>query len=151
MPQATETYQQLQKLGAGGASLAASGLADLALYDGRYRDAQQIFEKGAAADVAAKTPDRAADKFVMLAYANLLRRDKPSAVVAAERALTNSQSLKIRFMAARTFVEAGETSKGKKLAASLASELQVEPQAYGRLVEGEASLNEHDSQQAPSR
>ena len=148
LPQAAESYQQLQNLGAGGASLAASGLGDLALYEGRYRDAQQIFEKGAAADVAAKTPDRAADKFVMLAYGDLLRGDKPSASVAAEKALTNSQSLKIRFMAARTFVEAGETAKGKKLAASLASEVQVEPEAYGKLVEGEASLTEHDNQQA---
>jgi tetratricopeptide (TPR) repeat protein len=148
LPQATETYQQLQKLGAGGASLAASGLADLALYDGRYRDAQQIFEKGAAADVAAKTPDRAADKFVMMAYGDLLRGDKPSASAAAEKALANSQSTKIRLLVARTFVEAGESAKGRKLAAGLASELQVKSQAYGKLIEGEASLKEHNQQQA---
>jgi Flp pilus assembly protein TadD len=148
LPQATDTYQQLQKLGAGGASLAASGLADLALYDGRYRDAQQIFEKGAAADVAAKTPDRAADKFVMMAYGDLLRGDKPSASAAAEKALANSQSTKIRLLVARTFVEAGESAKGRKLAAGLASELQVKSQAYGKLIEGEAYLEEHNQQQA---
>ncbi len=67
--------------------LRRSGLANLALYQGRFREAIQILEKGAAADLAAKNPDAAADKFVMLAYAKLLRGDKQSALAAAaERA-----------------------------------------------------------------
>src|SRR6266403_129207 len=112
LPQATETYQELRKLGARGASLAASGLANLALYEGRYKQARQILERGVAADLAAKKPDRAADNLATLAYAELLRGEKQSALVAAEKALASSQSAKIRFLAARAFLEAGETAKG---------------------------------------
>ncbi|HEY2547199.1 MAG TPA: protein kinase [Candidatus Acidoferrum sp.] len=148
LPQASQTYQTLQKVSARGASLAASGLANLALYEGGYRQAQQILEKGAAADVAAKEPDRAADNFAMLSYAEILRGEKQPAIAAAEKALANSQSAKISFLAARTFIAAGETAKGRKLAASLGHELLAEPQAYGKLIEGEAALKEHDYRQA---
>ncbi len=148
VPQATETYQELQKLGARGASLAASGLANIALYEGRYRQARQILEKGVAADVAAKQPDRAADNLAMLAYAELVRGEKQPALAAADKALANSQSAKIRFLAARAFLEAGEAAKGRKLAAGLGSELQAEPQAYAKLILGEAALQAHAPRQA---
>jgi serine/threonine protein kinase/tetratricopeptide (TPR) repeat protein len=148
LDQATQTYQELQKLGERGAFFAASGQANLALYEGRYRQARQILEIGASADLAAKEPDRAADHLAMLAYTELLRGEKQPALGAAEKALTNSQSAGIRFLAARTFVEAGETAKGQKLAATLAAELQAEPQAYAKLVLGEAALKEHNPKQA---
>jgi tetratricopeptide (TPR) repeat protein/predicted Ser/Thr protein kinase len=148
LAQATETYQKLAKLSPWGASLAASGLANIALYQGRFRDGIQILEKGAAADIAAKNPDAAADKYWMIADANLLRGDKQDSVKAAESALANSQSMKTRFLAARVFVEAGEMAKARKLAASLASELQVEPQAYAKVVLGEAALKENNPKEA---
>jgi tetratricopeptide (TPR) repeat protein/predicted Ser/Thr protein kinase len=148
LPQATETYQELQKLGTRGASLAASGLANLELYEGRYRQARQILERSAAADVAAKQHDQAADDLAMLANAELLRGEKQPALAAAEKALANSQSAKIRFLAARVFLEAGETPKGQKLAASLGSELKAVPQAYAKLILGEAALQEHDPRRA---
>jgi Flp pilus assembly protein TadD/predicted Ser/Thr protein kinase len=148
LSQATETYQQLQKLGSRGAFLAASGLGNLALYEGRYRQAQQILESAVAADVAAKEPDQAADNLAMLARTELLRGEKQPAIAAAKKSLANSQSPKIRFLAARTFVEAGETAEARKLAASLGNELLPEPQAYAKLILGEAALKEHDPQQA---
>jgi Tfp pilus assembly protein PilF len=148
LQQATETYQELQKLGVRGASLAASGLANLALYEGRYRRARQILESGVAADLAAKQPDRAADNLAMLAYAELLQGEKRPALAAAEKALANSHSAKIRFLAARVFLEAGETAKGRELGAALGSELKAEPQAYGKLILGEAALKDHDPKQA---
>jgi len=148
LPQAAEVYQKLQKVSERGASLAAFGLANLALYEGRYRQALQILEKSTAADVAAKKPDRAAEDFAMLAYTEFLRGDKQAALADSEKALANSQSVKFKFLAARTFVEAGETAKARKLAATLGSELQAEPQAYAKLIEGEAALKEHDPQRA---
>jgi len=84
----------------------------------------------------------------MLAYAQLLRGDKRSAVAAAQNALSKSQSVKIRFLAARTLVEAGELAKARKLAAGLASLVQDSPQAYAKLILGEAALKEHNSRQA---
>ena len=148
LSKAAETYQELQKLSARGASLAASGLANLALYEGRYREAIQILEKSVAADLAAKDPDQAADDLTMLAYGQLLRGEQKPAVTAAEKALATSQSAKIRFLSARTFVQAGDTAKAEKLAANLGQELLAEPQAYAKLILGEAALKARNPGQA---
>jgi tetratricopeptide (TPR) repeat protein len=56
--------------------------------------------------------------------------------------------VKIRFLAARVFVEAGETGRATPLMASLASELQAEPQAYAKILEGEAALQRGDHREA---
>jgi len=148
VPQATETYQKLEKVSATGATFAASGLGNIALYQGKVQPAIQILEKGAAVDLAAKSPDAAADKYLMIAEGNLLRGTKPAAVAAAEKALANAQSLKVQFLAARIFAEAGEGAKAGKLAASLGSGLKAEPQAYGKLILGESALKQHDPKQA---
>jgi tetratricopeptide (TPR) repeat protein len=146
--QALSTYTKMQGLGELSASIAASGLGDLALYQGRFRDAVQIFEKGAAAEVAAKKPDTAADKFAMLAYAQFLRGDKKAALLAGQRALSQSQSVKTQFLTARTFVEVDDTAKARKAAATLTSSLQVASQAYGKIILGEIALKAKDSRQA---
>jgi eukaryotic-like serine/threonine-protein kinase len=143
--EAAGTYQKLEKVSSWGASLAVSGLANLAMYQGKFRDAVDMLEKGAATDLAAKKPDAAADKFALLAYAQLLRGDKRAASLAADKALANSQSSKIRFLAARSLIEAGDVAKARKLADVLASGLQAEPQAYAKLVLGEIALKQHDS------
>ncbi len=142
--QATETYQRVGKLDEQGASYAASGLGDLALYEGRLSDAARIFTQGADADLASKDSDRAAGKFAALAYIELLRQQKGAAIAAAEKALANSNAVKIRFLAARVFVEADAVPKARPLAAGLASELHAESQAYAKIVEGEAALNSKD-------
>lgn len=136
LTQATQTYQKLQSVSAVGASMAASGFADLNLYEGRYAEAARILEKGAAADLAAKASDSAADKFAALAYAQLLWGQKREAQAAAEKALAASQAVKIRFLAARVFVEAGELPKAEKLAVGLASDIRPEPQAYAKIIDG---------------
>src|ERR1051326_6908526 len=91
LPQAAETYRNLEKVSATGASYAASGLADLAIYEGRFAEAVRLLEQAAAADVAAHQPDRAADKFAPLAHTQLLRHQNGPALSAAESALANSR------------------------------------------------------------
>jgi tetratricopeptide (TPR) repeat protein len=142
--QATESYRQLEKVSAMGSSMAATALADLALYEGRFKDSIRMLEQGAAADLVAKNPDAAADKFAALAYTYLSAGKSSLAVKAAERALANSQAVNIRFLAARIFVEAGEAAKAQKLAAGLGSELQAEPQAYGKIIQGKVALKRGD-------
>ena len=148
LAEAAKTYQELQKLSPRGESVAASGLANLALYQGRAQEAIQILEKGVAADLAAKNSDAAADKYWMLAQAKLARGDKGGAISAADHALASSHSIKTRFLAGRAYVEAGQTAKAKKVAASLASELQSPPQAYAKLILGEAELQAKNAKQA---
>jgi len=148
MSEAVESYHQLEKVSGKGASMAAAGLADLDVYDGRFTDAVRLLEQGAAADLAAKNPDGAADKFAALAHTQLLRAQKGSAVAAADKALAYSQSVQVRFLAGRIFAEAGEIAKAQKLAASLGSESKAEPQAYAKIIEGKSVLKQGDSRQA---
>ncbi len=140
LDQAAETYDQLRKVSSLGASMAATGAADLALYEGRFKDAVSTLEEGAAADLAAKNRDAAANKFAALAYTQWCRQLKQPAIAAAEKALANSQAVSIRFLAARIFAEAGEIRKAQKLAVSLGSELPAEPQAYAKIIQGKAAL-----------
>jgi serine/threonine protein kinase/tetratricopeptide (TPR) repeat protein len=148
LTEAAETYQTLGKIDEQGASYMASGLGDLALYRGHFSDAARIFSEGAAADLASNDPDRAANKLAALAYTELLRQQKRAAITAAEKALANSTAVKIRFLAARVFVEAGSIARAKQLAASLSAELLAEPQAYGKIIEGEITLKNGDPRQA---
>jgi serine/threonine protein kinase/tetratricopeptide (TPR) repeat protein len=146
--QAAESYEQLATVNELSKSFAESGLGDLAVYEGRFTDAVGILEAGANEDLSAKHPDRAAAKFAALAYARLLMQQKDRAVTAAAKALEVSQIWKIRFLAARVFVEAGDTPRAKKTIASLASELQAEPQALAKIIEGIAALKDGDARGA---
>ena len=70
---------------------------------------------------------------------------------AIEKALANSQSTQIKFLAASTYVEAGDLAKAQKLATSLSSELTSEPQAYGKIIEGMIALKRKDANDAVKR
>jgi serine/threonine protein kinase/tetratricopeptide (TPR) repeat protein len=148
LSEAEATYHRLEQLNKFGSSLASLGLGDLALYEGRFADAVRILQQGAAADLAARNPDGAASKFAALAHVQILRGQKQAAVAAADKALANSQSVSARFLSAIAFVEAGELTKAQKLAASLGSELQAEPQSYGKIIEGMVSAKRDDMKSA---
>jgi eukaryotic-like serine/threonine-protein kinase len=150
LQEAAETYRKLAATGAFGATFAPSGLADLALYEGRFGEAAKLFEQGAAADLAAKNTDPAANKFASLAYVNLMRGQKDAAAAAAEKALANSKVVAFRFLAARTLVETGAIARAQAVAADMVSQLAAEPRAYGKIIEGEIALKKRDFPQAIS-
>jgi tetratricopeptide (TPR) repeat protein len=131
-----------------GASFAASGLGDLALYEGRFSDAVAILEAGAAADLEHKNADGAAMKYALVAYTHVMAGRNAAALAAAEKALANSRAVAIRFLSARVFVEAGAVAKAATEAADLAAELAAEPQAYGKILEGEIALKKGDARGA---
>jgi tetratricopeptide (TPR) repeat protein len=145
--QAADAYQKFEKVNP---SDAAAGLADLAVYEGRYADAVKILEAGVAADMAGPKPDTdaASTKLWTLASVQFLRGQQGPAVAAAKRALELSKAFQTRFVAAQVFVAAGETAQARALAAGLAAELQIEPQAYAKLIEGEAALKAQDARGA---
>lgn len=145
MSQAAETYHRLEKVNAPAASLAVTGLADIDLYEGRFREAIGKLEQGAAADLAAKDSDNAAEKFAALAHIQLLRGQKGAAVAAATKAAAMSEVIRVRVKAAQTLVEAGEISKAQQLASALASQSEPELQAYGAIVEGDLLLKRGDA------
>jgi tetratricopeptide (TPR) repeat protein len=142
---AADTYRGLEKFGSRGASLAASALADLALYQGRLAENVRLLEQGANTDLQANIPENATNKFAALASAELLRGNSKAAIAAAEKALAKGQTLQVRFLAGRVFAEAGAAAQAKKMADSLAKETQAEPQAYSKIIQGKLALRQGDS------
>jgi tetratricopeptide (TPR) repeat protein len=145
LDKSAEAYQKVAK---NRPSMAASGFADLAIYQGRYSEAVKILEKGADDDVAGHNPDAAADKFSALAHVQVLRGQKAAALSALNQALDLSKAVKTRFLAAREYVALGEAARAKALAAGLSAEFQIEPQAYGKLIEGEMAMKNGDGRSA---
>jgi len=136
LDKAAESYRKLGTVSDLGSSMSASGLADLALYEGRLKEGSRILEQGAAADITAKNTDSAADKFAALAYSKLLAGEASAAAKFADKALAISQSIKIKFLAARVFAEIGDSTKAQKLAAELAADIRPEAQAYAEIIQG---------------
>ena len=146
--EAMETYQALGEIDALGASYRASGLADVAMYEGRFSDAARLFREGATADVTNEEPDRAATKLAELAQTYVLLGESGLAIAAADEALATSQAIKTRFLAARALVEAGEVARARAVAEELASEFQAEARAYAKIIEGGAALKDGDPREA---
>ena len=145
--EAAETYGRLEKLGPGGASAASAGLADIALYEGRTSDAVEILEKGVANDLAGENADGAATKLAMLAEAKLLMGKPTEAVRDAESALAQSKQTGVMFWGARSYIGSGQDQKAEAIAHQLEGRLQPDPQAYGKLIEGEIELNHGRAQE----
>lgn len=148
LAQAAEVYRRLEKVSAPGASYASSGLADLALYEGRLADATALLENGVTADLANSNPTIAANKFVTLAFVQLLRGQRAQALVAAERALSWSKEEGVLFAAARFYLQAAQETKARDLASKLAARFEPDPQAYAKLIEGEALLKRGSAREA---
>jgi tetratricopeptide (TPR) repeat protein len=148
LSEASATYQKMSTMGPIGASNSAAGLADIAIYQGRFLDAVPLLEAGAAADLAAKSPSRAAVKFTSIGFAHAMRGAKPSAIAAADKALENSKTMAVRFLAARVFVEADAFERAEALAATLIAELPATPQAHGKIIQGEIALKKGDAREA---
>ena len=148
LEEAAAVYQKMATMGTFGGQFAASGLGDLAVYEGRFSDAVAIYKQGADADLKAKNPEVAAEKLGALAHAQLLRGQPRAAIAAADQALSNSDAPSVQFLSARVLVEAGALAKAQRVAASLASNLAAEPQAYGKIIEGEIALKQRNVPQA---
>src|SRR5262249_35871726 len=150
LPDAAAAYGKLATRSARGESWSVSGLGDLALYEGRFSEAAQLFDRGASADLESKSKgaDRAARKLTSLAYARLVRGEKSAALAAVGKALQNSSAVQIRFMAARILVEANEFARARTIAAGLSAEIPAEPHALGKIIEGEVALKSGDARTA---
>jgi serine/threonine protein kinase/tetratricopeptide (TPR) repeat protein len=148
LAEARATYEKMAAMGATGASFSAAGLADLAIYEGRFSEAIPILENGVATDLAAKSASRAAIKFTSIAQAHLMRGATAPAIAAADQALATFNSMAVRFLSARVYVEAGAIEKAQKLAATLTAELPATPQAHGKIILGEIALKQGDAREA---
>jgi len=137
---AVSTYHQLENVGPDGASASAAGLADVALYKGRIAEAIKLLKEGVSRDTDEKNPDAAAVKLATLSQAQLMVGNASDAARTAQRALAASHEIPILFWAARAYIAANQDARAFAIIHDLSSRLDADPQAYGRLLEGEIQL-----------
>jgi len=145
---AEKTYLGLSAKGPRANSLAAIGLADLALYEGRLNDARNILDAGIASDLKNQFEDEANLKSLMRAQTLLAQGQAAAAVQGADRVAASSKKGSDLFSVAEIFVQAFQLEKALKLAETLNGKLQPEFQAYARLIEGEVAQKKGNLQAA---
>ena len=144
---AVESWQKIESLDAAGASLATGGLGDLALYRSDPVQAIAALEKGIEGDVVTKSTDAAAKKYVMMAEAQLMLGKKAEALQSVKKGVTMSKD-NVLFAAARVYLMAGDSNAAAALASALSKKLEAEPQASGKLIEGDIQLSRGHAKQA---
>ncbi len=142
--QTAETFKFLEPKSPYAASLASTGLADLAVYEGRLSEAVKLLEAGISADLKNDMAFRAADKCLMLAQARLLQGRKDLASAAAASGLSIDKSAEIMFAAGEVYAETGQPDKARDIAAALRMKLEPAQKAYARMISGRLSLQRGD-------
>jgi serine/threonine protein kinase/tetratricopeptide (TPR) repeat protein len=146
--QAAETYGKVAAVDTFGASIAATGLADIAVYEGRLADAASILRNGISFDQENKWTYNAADKSIMLADILFLQGKRAEALAAVDRALGIDKNDTALFSAARICIKAGQLDRARDFAAALSKKLEPEPLAYAKMIGGEMSLARGDARNA---
>jgi tetratricopeptide (TPR) repeat protein/tRNA A-37 threonylcarbamoyl transferase component Bud32 len=137
---ARTTYQQASAAGDAGASLTAMGLADLAMYEGRYADAIALLPSAAQRDQDQGNSVGAVAKLIALAEAHAARNEPAprQAAIAKARSLSNQDSVLVP--AARLAVAAGRPDEARVIAAELGRRLPAQSRAYAKLIEAEIAM-----------
>jgi eukaryotic-like serine/threonine-protein kinase len=146
--EARQNYAKLRSLSPYGASIAATGLADLDLYEGKLEEAAGILENALATDLAAKDTESAAARMAMLAPIKMTLGNTKEALTLAEKASSSSKDPPVLYRAAQVYIAAGQGAKAVQLMAPLAQRLEAGPQAYAKLIAGEAELKEGHAREA---
>jgi tetratricopeptide (TPR) repeat protein/predicted Ser/Thr protein kinase len=141
-------YEKLQAVSPYGASIAATGLADLDLYRGKLVDASSILEKAVSADHAAKNTESAAGNMAILALLQTTLGKSKESVSSASKAVEESKDVSVLYRAAQVYIAAGQEEKALQLVAPLAQKLEAEPQVYAKLIAGEAQLKKGNARDA---
>jgi tetratricopeptide (TPR) repeat protein/tRNA A-37 threonylcarbamoyl transferase component Bud32 len=137
-------YFELKEMSDYAASWAYAGLADLALYQGRLKDAEELLNEGIAVDLKKNYRYYAANKYLILGQASLNLGKNADAVESAEKALELNKRGEIKFVAACLFLQAGKDGKARDLAAEMSAEVQDIDQAYAKLISGKLAQKRED-------
>ena len=146
--EARQTYTKLQGISSYGASIASTGLADLAIYQGKLADAAGILEKAIVADLAAKDTELASNHTATLAEVQLALGKIQEAMSSAAKASSNGKDPGTIYRAAQIYIAGGQEAKALQLVVPLSQRLESEPQAYAKLITGEAQLKKGNARDA---
>jgi len=145
---AVDAYTRMKAAGPRGVSLASLGIADLAMYQGRFSDAEVQLRAGIADDEKNKNLDGLAAKYVALAETLLAEGKDRLAVEMSEKALAVSRADPILIAAAEVMVRANRLPAAHAIATELSAKLPPQARAYSSIIEGEIALKEKRLAQA---
>jgi tetratricopeptide (TPR) repeat protein len=131
-----------------GASLAAFGLADLALYEGRHDDAAKILELAITDDAHFGNRRGLATKYLALAEARMGQGRTADAVLAVERALDASRHDNVLLPAARLFLTLQREADAVALASELHARATEQARAYAGIVNAEIAMRHGEAVRA---
>jgi tetratricopeptide (TPR) repeat protein len=139
--EAEATWQQL-KAKPTGFDLAAQGLADMAVYEGRLADAAGILEEAIAAPPQGRSPSTMARLLVSLAEVRELQGRSADAIRLSDQALATvtGSDHGIVLLAGLVMIRAGRAAQALDLAAELGKKIDPAARMNGKLLEGEADL-----------
>jgi len=137
---ARAAYAEAAKAGDAGASLAAIGLADIDMYEGRYDVAIGSLPAAAKQDTAQGNDLGAVAKLVALAEAQAARGRAGPARTAFDQARALSTADSVLVPAARLAVASGRIADAKAIAAELSRQVPAQSRAYANLIEAEIAL-----------
>ena len=146
--EAAENYEKLKAVSPYGESIAATGLADLAQYEGKLTDAENILEKAIKVDLAAKDAESATARTSMLALLQITLGKTQEAISSANRASADNKDPRVLYRSAQVYIAAGQDAKALQIVAPLSQRLESEPQAYAKLIAGEAQLKKGNARDA---
>jgi tetratricopeptide (TPR) repeat protein len=137
---ARAAYEAMAGVGPAGTSLSAIGLADLALYEGRPRDAAAHLTAGIALDQKADNQAGVAQKQLVLAETMVAQGQLVEAALLARKVAEADESDASRVMAARLSIAAGRDAEAVEIGARLDNRLELQSRAYGRTVAAQVAL-----------
>src|SRR5882762_9293212 len=147
LEEAQKEYGRLMTMSSRGASMAATGLADFALYEGRLTDAVAILKKGIIENQADKDADSAAYNQATLAL-TLVALNKPAEAYATALNAAASRDEGILYRVAQIYQAVGQEPRALTIAGPLGQRMETEPQIYAKLILGEAQLKKGNAREA---
>jgi eukaryotic-like serine/threonine-protein kinase len=138
---ARAAYKEAAEAGEAGASLSAMGLADVAMFEGKYAEAIAQLPPAAKRDQDQDNSLGAVAKLVALAEAHAARNEiaPQQDAIGKARALSNQDNVLVP--AARLAVAAGRLDEARAIAKDLAGRLPAQSRAYGKLIEAEIAMS----------
>ena len=137
---AAPLYDRMAATGVAGASRAATGLADLAMYEGRYGDAARMLPAAIAKDQSRHDLTGVANKSIVLAEASLAMGANARAAVAARQAVAADRGESVLFAAGRALIGAGDTGTAERLANELRQRTEGYSRAYADILKADLAL-----------
>lgn len=140
---AIQMYERMAESGVRGASLANIGLADIALFEGRFDDAVTILQEGIAADQAENNERGVGTKTIALAQARIASGDTDAGLqLVADLAATRGDGQLVP--SAEMYAAAGQFDNSFKIAEKYREQLGPTARAYANLIDGMNAIHQQE-------